>query len=327
MSAAWWIASAPWLAALVLLGASALLMLLPFVPAWREWRRPQDAAPLPLSPLVAAPQPASSGPHGAVSTPVQPASADAAAPTRSHRLPPGPFAAQSGQPLHWPAGQAFAWLQAPTVWLGQSGSAGAQAAVQYRPSHPAPPAPLPVATAPVSPTAPQTAPQTASHTASQTRSETASETVLPSVASSVTPASRPAAPLPGAQPWGAGGWRIDGDARLPGGQQLHGPLVVHGALQLEEASRIDGDVKVHGPVLLGPRSRIDGALVALHDVVLGNDSVVRGPLMVQGHLHLARGARIGEPARPTTASARWVTAASGSLLHGQLQARDAGVVL
>ena len=55
MSAVLWTGQWPLLAALVLLALSAALMLLPFLPAWREWRRPRDAAPLPLSPLVAPP--------------------------------------------------------------------------------------------------------------------------------------------------------------------------------------------------------------------------------------------------------------------------------
>jgi len=280
MSAALWSGQWPLLAALLLLLLSAALMLLPFVPAWREWRRPRDAAPLPLSPLVAPPAPAKAE-----------GSRDSPATRGAHSGPSsdpfngnfngavnGPHSAVSTQALHWPAGQAFGQLQAPTVWLGVHG----HAARSEWPPVPAPLAELPEPRRP---------------------------------------------PVPGARPWGLGGWRIDGDAHLPAGLQLHGPLVVHGALQLGEGCRVAGDVKAHGPVQLGPRSAVSGALVALQDVVLGPGSRVTGPLMAQGHLHLSRGARIGAPARPTTASAQLVTAASGSVVHGRLDAREAGVVL
>ena len=245
MNAMSWMAQGPVLAALALLGVSALLMVLPFVPAWREWRRPRDAAPLPLSRLVAPPQTltqtqtqtaekvGAGAPSGAA-----PAAAGVAT------LPaviPGPFCAQSAQPLHWPAGQAFAQLQAPTVWLG----------VQGHPRHRRPLAqPLP---AHGSPDASVTVPVP----------DTVTDAVTASGAVSITPgmpASTP--PVPGAQPWG-GGWRIDGDARLPDGLQLHGPLVVHGALQLGQGCLVAGDVKVHGRVELGPGSCIEGALVVI----------------------------------------------------------------
>lgn len=270
MSAALWSGQWPLLAALLLLLLSAALMLLPFVPAWREWHRPRDAAPLPLSALVAPPAQGEAGRTGS------------AAHGLRHVHNHSPHSAVAAQSLHWPAGQPFGQLQAPTVWLGVHGHSARSAPW---------PTPAPVTEA-------------------------------------VTEAPDPRRPpVPGARPWGLQGWRIDGDAHLPAGLQLHGPLVVHGALQLGEGCRVAGDVKAHGPVQLGPRSAVAGALVALQDVVLGPDSGVAGPVMAQGHLHLARGARIGAPARPTTASAQWVTAASGSVVHGRLDAREAGVVL
>lgn len=272
MSAALWSGQWPLLAALLLLLWSAALMLLPFVPAWREWRRPRDAAPLPLSALVATPAPAQG----------EAAQAGPTAKGSHNSAHSSAHSAVSAQPLHWPAGQPFGQLQAPTVWLGVHGHTARSAPW---------PRPAPVTEA-------------------------------------VTEAPEPRRPpVPGARPWGLQGWRIDGDAHLPAGLQLHGPLVVHGALQLGEGCRVAGDVKAHGPVQLGPRSAVGGALVALQDVVLGPDSGVAGPVMAQGHLHLARGARIGAPARPTTASAQLVTAASGSVVHGRLDAREAGVVL
>lgn len=282
MNAAAWTGLWPLLAVLGLMALSAVLMLLPFVPAWREWRRPRDAAPLPLSPLVS-PSPRASQASGT------------SAPAPDAAAPAGPYATRSASPLHWPAGQPFALLQAPTVWLGLHG----HTTIPERWLHPS------------------VAPAAKGVEGSRDAPEAGLNASDP----------RGVPPVPGAQPWGVQGWRIEGDARLKPGLRLHGPLVVHGALQLGEGCRVAGDVKVHGPVQLGPRSQIGGALVALQDVVLGAGSAVTGPLLAQGHLHLARGARIGEPSRPTTASAQLVTAASGSVVHGELQAREAGVVL
>jgi hypothetical protein len=247
MSALTWL---QWLAPLLLVGLTAVLLVLPFMPAWLEWRHPRDALPLALSPLVAV----SGGP--------QPR--------------PSPFDYAHPVALQLPAGTSFVSLRAPTVWLGT---------------------PRLVDTSPE----PQRALWRLLHTTS--------------------------APVPGAQRWGARGWRFEGDARLPAGCRLQGPLVVRGRLQLGEGCVIDGDVKAHGDIALERRSAVRGALVGERSIHLGPGSSVSGPVLAREHLHLARGVRVGQVSVPSTASARLVSACGGSVVHGQVLAAAAGVVL
>ena len=248
--------STPWdlLAPLLLVALTGVLLALPFVPAWREWRHPRDAQPLPLSPLVA--------------------TADGAANRAADR--PSPFDYHDPVALQLPVGSAFVRLSAPTIWLG---------------------------TPRLADTGPE--PQRALWRLLQAAS----------------------VPVPGAQRWGAQGWRFEGDARLPDGCRVQGPLVVRGQLQVGEGCVIDGDVKAHGDISLARRSVVRGALVGARNIHLGAGSAVSGPVLARQHLHLARGVRVGRISAPSTASAQHLSACAGSVVHGQVLASAAGVVL
>jgi len=243
---------------LALLGLTGALVGLPFVPAWREWRRPQDDQALPLSPLVAGP------------------SATAADP-----LAASPYVLCHAVRLRVPVGTPFVSLTAPTIGLGVSRA---------------------------EPGADRWTPELSD---------------LP-VGSTLPPATRV---LRGAEPWGLEGARLEGDHAVPSGCRLQGPLLVLGNLQLGEGCVVHGDIKAHGDITLAPRCRVQGALVAGRSVQLGAHSTVQGPVLAQRHLHVARGVRIGTPPHPSTASADWVSLCAGSVVHGQVLAREAGVVL
>lgn len=245
--------------ALALLGLTGVLVALPFVPAWREWRRPRDDQALPLSPLVA-----------------EPSVASAADP-----LVASPYVLSHAVSLRVPVGTAFVSLTAPAIWLGSRRTDRAEWAwgrgADERDVH----EPLP-------------------------------------------PASRV---LSGAEPWGLQGARLAGDRVLPAGSRLQGPLLVLGDLQIGEGSVVHGDIKAHGDIRLAARCQVQGALVAGRSVQLGTGSAVQGPVLARRHLHLARGVRVGTPPHPSTVSADWVSLCAGSVVHGQVLAREAGVVL
>lgn len=243
---------------LALLGLTGALIGLPFVPAWREWRRPQDDQALPLSPRVAAAPAAAADPLAA-----------------------SPYVLRHAVRLRVPVGTPFVSLTAPTIGLGKL----------------------------------RTEPGAKRWTSEVC--ELPGNLTLP-------PASRV---LAGAEPWGRQGARLAGDHTLPAGCRLQGPLLVLGDLQLGEDCVVQGDIKAHGDITLAPRCRVQGALVAGRSVQLGTDSVVHGPVLAQRHLHVACGVRIGSPPHPSTASADWVSLCAGSVVHGQVLARQAGVVL
>lgn len=245
---------------LALLGLTGALVGLPFVPAWREWRRPQDDQALPLSPLVA----------GLSATATDPQAAS-------------PYVLSHAVRLQVPVGTPFVSLKAPAIWLG-------------------------------TPRAERVWDRWTCD---------ASPDAIDALAS-LPPATRV---LPGAQPWGLNGARLEGSRVLPAGCRLQGPLLVLGDLQLGEGCVVNGDIKAHGDITLSPRCRVSGAMVALRSVQLGDGSTVQGPVLAQRHLHVARGVRIGTPPHPSTASADWVSLSAGSVVHGQVLAREAGVVL
>lgn len=255
--------------ALALMGVTGTLVALPFVPAWREWRRPQDDQALPLSPLV-------SGTSEALDTSQPSAIAEAQALSHS------PYELSHTASLRVPVGTPFASLSAPAIWLGARQA--------------------------------DRAAWVSSQETSAVRG--AHEPLLP--ASQV---------LAGAEPWGLQGARLTRDSVLPPGSRVLGPLLVLGDLQLTEGCVVHGDIKAHGDITLAPRCQVQGALVAGRSVQLGTGSVVQGPVLARRHLHVARGVRIGTSMHPSTASADWVSLCAGSVVHGQVLAREAGVVL
>lgn len=101
--------------------------------------------------------------------------------------------------------------------------------------------------------------------------------------------------------------RIEGDFRIPPACRLEGNLVVAGKLTIGRGARVAGSVKAHGEVILEEGAVVEGALVSQSGVSLVRDCWVRGPLISEGHLMLGRGTSVGTRLEPTTVSARTVS--------------------
>lgn len=96
-----------WMWNLLFFALTAALLVLPFYPAWREWRYPADAQPLPLD-----------GPQGNIQ----------AVPTELTLGTVTQPVAQASQIIQVPVGASFIQLVAPTIALGSSPVASAPVA-------------------------------------------------------------------------------------------------------------------------------------------------------------------------------------------------------
>lgn len=133
--------------------------------------------------------------------------------------------------------------------------------------------------------------------------------------------------IPGAQRWGDGAWRVDGDCDIPAWHHFCGSLVVMGVLRVGDGALVEGNVKAHQGIHIGPGARVTGAVVCEGGIHLLQDAVVGGPLVSETHVLLHTRSRVGAPDAPTTVSATHILIDRGVTTHGTVWARDAGVVL
>ncbi|NIC40884.1 polymer-forming cytoskeletal protein [Aquabacterium sp. A08] len=133
--------------------------------------------------------------------------------------------------------------------------------------------------------------------------------------------------IPGAQRWSNDAWRIDGDCDIPAWHHFIGSLVVTGTLRVGEGALIEGSVKAHKGIHVGAGAQITKAVVCEGAIHLERNAMVGGPLVSETHVLLLNRARVGSMHAPTTVSATHILIASGVTTHGTVWARNAGVVL
>ena len=136
----------------------------------------------------------------------------------------------------------------------------------------------------------------------------------------------PHAPLPGAQPWGDGGWRVEGNCTLLGHRHWRGSLVVTGVLAVGAGALVQGDIKAHRGIVIGEGAVVTGSVISDSGVRVFCDAVIGGPVLAETVLELGSGARLGSPQAPTSVSAGTLLVDDGVLVHGSVQAAQAGQV-
>ncbi len=128
------------------------------------------------------------------------------------------------------------------------------------------------------------------------------------------------------QPWGDNGWRVEGDCQIPQAHHFTGSLVVTGVLSIGSDAVVDGDIKARKGILIGARARITGAVFCENGIHVFHGAYVAGPLVSESHLMLGAGAWLGTPDAPTTVSAGVILVEEGVVAHGTVWASQAGVV-
>lgn len=130
--------------------------------------------------------------------------------------------------------------------------------------------------------------------------------------------------LPGQVDFAAGRCLVEGDLEIAADARVDFDLVVVGRLRLGRGARVNGSVKCRGDGVLGAGVVIAGSLVGGRHLRLGAGCRVGGPLLAEGDAVLGAGSRVGGAGRPTTLSARRVSAAPGCTAYGTVWAHAGG---
>ena len=116
-----------------------------------------------------------------------------------------------------------------------------------------------------------------------------------------------------------------GDFRLDCGDVLQGHVVAAGSVWLGAGSRVVGSVKSRREAHVGRGTEIQGALVSSASLKIAGSSHIRGPVIAESELVIGPGTQIGSPETPTTVSAPRIRIAAGSVVYGTLSARAEGL--
>lgn len=273
---------------LLLFGAvCSILLVLPFVPAWREWRRPSDEAALPVLPRYP------SGPthfeDSAIGTVSLPAANDTVSgwyesvipgmPTQPSVLPDMTDGTENdGTSRHLTfsgtlvlaQGCCFERVHAPVVQFGVPPDEVARAEPERK------------------------------------RLDLSQ---LPRVS-----VQAPAV------------YRVTGDCAIPAGASCVGSLVVTGTLAVGAGALIVGDVRARRGILIGTGAKVQGAVVSDGSIHFLSGATARGPVASETNVLLSSGTRTGHAHAPTTVTAPTIMAESGAVCYGTVWARQTGVV-
>lgn len=132
--------------------------------------------------------------------------------------------------------------------------------------------------------------------------------------------------LPGASRRGEALVHVEGDCTLPERTRFRGSLVATGVLVIGHGSVIEGSVKARKGIQVGRGARVTGSVICENGLHVLRDARIEGPLVSETHLLIAAGARLGRPQALSTVSASALIVEEGVVAHGTVWARRAGVV-
>ena len=132
--------------------------------------------------------------------------------------------------------------------------------------------------------------------------------------------------LPDAVAWDAAAARGTCDESLDLGahRTWRGDLVCRGDLLLGMNCNAHGSLKAHGDITAAAGSVIAGSMIAQGGITLGTGCVVRGSVISETEIVLGIGCVVGAPGHPATVAAPSIRVASGAVVYGTLWAGEAG---
>jgi predicted acyltransferase (DUF342 family) len=120
-------------------------------------------------------------------------------------------------------------------------------------------------------------------------------------------------------------WLATGDLTVPAGESVSADLIVSGTLRVGNGALISGavrcDVLIAGDDCVFMRSVIGAKRLAF-----GARCHVTGPVVVEGEAVFGDDCRIGDEQAASTISAVSVRAGNGVVIHGEVWARQQGIV-
>lgn len=132
--------------------------------------------------------------------------------------------------------------------------------------------------------------------------------------------------LPGAVRQTASLFLIRGDCELPAGKIYSGSLIVTGFLTVGERTTVTGDIKSREGISIGQGAWVQGAITCEKRVYVFKDARVAGPLISERDILIGANALIGQPDANTSVSARNIIVENGVVVHGTLWAHEIGMV-
>lgn len=119
---------------------------------------------------------------------------------------------------------------------------------------------------------------------------------------------------------------IRGDCALPAGNIYQGSLVVTGFLTVGKGTTIAGDIKAREGISIGPRASVEGAITCEKRVYIFKDARAYGPMVSESDILIGSRAVIGLPDALTTITARNIIVENGATVHGAIWAHEIGMV-
>lgn len=122
-------------------------------------------------------------------------------------------------------------------------------------------------------------------------------------------------------------WMAHGELHFPADHRIQGDIVGSSRVMIGEGAFVAGSVKSNGDLHLASGACIDGAVVSTGSIFIGEGCKVAGPVISEHTVHIAPGVVIGTDIAPTTVTARYIKAGSGSVAHGSVWASKGGDVV
>ncbi len=119
---------------------------------------------------------------------------------------------------------------------------------------------------------------------------------------------------------------IRGDCALPEECIYQGSLVVTGFLTVGKGTTVAGDVKAREGVSIGRRASVEGAIICEKRVYVFKDASAYGPVVSESDILIGTRAVIGSPDALTTVTARNIIVEDGAIVHGAIWAHEIGMV-
>jgi predicted acyltransferase (DUF342 family) len=119
---------------------------------------------------------------------------------------------------------------------------------------------------------------------------------------------------------------IRGDCALPAGRIYQGSLVVTGFLTVGQDTTVLGDIKARVGVSIARRARVEGAITCEKRVYVFKDAAAWGPIVSESDILIGARAMIGLPDALTTVTAQNIIIEEGAMVHGAVWAHEIGMV-
>jgi predicted acyltransferase (DUF342 family) len=119
---------------------------------------------------------------------------------------------------------------------------------------------------------------------------------------------------------------IRGDCALPAGKIYQGSLVVTGFLTVGQDTTVLGDIKARIGVSIARRASVQGAITCEKRVYVFKDALAWGPIVSESDILIGARAVIGLPDALTTVTAQNIIIEQGATVHGAVWAHEIGMV-